>query len=71
MSLRDEIEKVLITAHQTSRMGKVTSPGDVAVLPDHDPETVAETVQHLLYVVAALEGAVKLLADRIDPPISI
>jgi hypothetical protein len=71
MSLRDNIEGVLITAHQTSAMGRVTSPGTVALLPDHDLETVAQAVQHLLYVVAVLEGVVKLLADRIDPPVSI
>jgi len=71
MSLRDEIEKRLITVHQASPAGRGLSLGDIAALPDSSPETLRMAVQHLLYVVASLEDIVKTLADRIDPPVSL
>ena len=64
--MRDQIEAALITAHQSSKFGRELSTGQVPLLLRNDLEGTAVAVQHLLFVVTALEQTVKRLADEID-----
>jgi hypothetical protein len=64
MTLRDEIEQALATAHDASTYGRLSSPGDTVPLPVGEPKTtLAMAVQHLLNVTAALEGVVLRLGE--------
>ncbi len=67
MSLRDETEQLLIEAHQASPAGRPFSPGEVLTW-DRAPtlEELTKVVQHLLFVVVALEAIVKRYADEIE-----
>ena len=59
------LDQLLIEAHQANPYGKLLSVGQAARL-HNDPETVALATQHLMFVTAALEKTVKVLADAID-----
>jgi hypothetical protein len=65
MTLRDEIEQALATAHDASTYGRLSAPGDAPPLPAGEPKTtLTPVVQHLLNVAAALETIVMRLAEE-------
>lgn len=66
MSLRDEVQTALAKAHDASPYGRRLSAGDPPVLPNMATETLAQALQHLLFVTQVLEDTVVRLAEAVE-----